>query len=299
MATKDDCLDALRTAAERLGESPSKGQYEDLGLTPSASTILRHCGGWNDAKEEAGLHTNTTTGSRTLPKPADVELPEGLVWEELSQDQRWNYRNREWNTERSLDRRQGLREWLRGVKRDGDGCRECGGSDARCLDFHHRDVAEKDLDVNKTVPSGWSRERIRIEVDKCDLLCGNCHTLEHSDRHTWTEGIPDELLEDGFRLSRTDRRELLQPGAFGLEKADRLRLWTYAYQRNTRCRDCGLSDPVRLQFHHTGDDKTATVAKLIGASAPINDVLREVGKCEVLCVNCHRREHSSAHGSGR
>ncbi|GAA0204973.1 homing endonuclease associated repeat-containing protein [Halobaculum roseum] len=294
MTTKDDCLDALQRAADELGEPPSKAQYEALGFTPSASTILRHCGGWNAAKAEAGLETNTSTGSRTLSMPDDVELPEGMVWEELSQDQRWHYRNRAWNTQRSLDRRQKLREWLREVKRNRGGCRECGESDPQCLDFHHRNAAEKDLDVNKTVPFGWSRDRIRAEVDKCDLLCANCHTLEHSDRHTWTERIPNDLLGDGVELSRSDRRKLLQPGAFGLEKADRLRLWTYAYQREVGCRECDLPDPVRLQFHHTDDDKTATVADLIGASASTNDVLREVKKCEVLCVNCHRKEHSSS-----
>ncbi|MFC7070128.1 homing endonuclease associated repeat-containing protein [Halobaculum lipolyticum] len=178
MATKDDCLDALRTAADRLGESPSKGQYEDLDLTPSASTILRHCGGWNAAKEEAGLHTNTSTGSRTLPKPEDVELPEGLVWEELSQDQRWHYRNREWNTERTLRRRARLRSWVNDQKAE-SGCARCGESDAACLDLHHTEPDEKDRSVTRMITDGYGQERLEAELRKCIVLCANCHRKEH------------------------------------------------------------------------------------------------------------------------
>ena len=39
MTTEDDCIRALREAADRLGESPSKAAYEDLGLTPASATI--------------------------------------------------------------------------------------------------------------------------------------------------------------------------------------------------------------------------------------------------------------------
>lgn len=48
--SKDQCIKALQEAAERLGDSPTKAQYEELGLTPSASTILRLVGRWNQAK---------------------------------------------------------------------------------------------------------------------------------------------------------------------------------------------------------------------------------------------------------
>jgi len=101
VTTEDDCIAALREAAERLGESPTKAQYEALGLTPASATIQRVMGGWNDGKKAAGLATNASTGSRVEPKPDGVDLPEHLAWDELSQDQRWHYRNREWNRKRT------------------------------------------------------------------------------------------------------------------------------------------------------------------------------------------------------
>jgi hypothetical protein len=45
LVTQADCVHALREAAQLLGESPTKPQDEELGLTPAASTILRQCGG--------------------------------------------------------------------------------------------------------------------------------------------------------------------------------------------------------------------------------------------------------------
>ncbi len=45
VTTEDECLEALLEAADRLGESPTKAQYEELGLTPASATIIRTCGG--------------------------------------------------------------------------------------------------------------------------------------------------------------------------------------------------------------------------------------------------------------
>jgi hypothetical protein len=44
VTTTDECLDALRRATEVLGESPTKAEYRELSITPSASTIVRILG---------------------------------------------------------------------------------------------------------------------------------------------------------------------------------------------------------------------------------------------------------------
>lgn len=85
MATTTDCLHALQEAAATLDASPTKQQYEQLGLTPAASTILRHFDSWNAAKQKAGLDTNASTGSRVGSKPDDVDFTDD-EWAALSQD---------------------------------------------------------------------------------------------------------------------------------------------------------------------------------------------------------------------
>jgi hypothetical protein len=47
-----------------------------------------------------------------------------------------------------------------------------------CMDFHHRDRASKHTIVATLVWRGVSLAMIQAEIDKCDLLCANCHRLE-------------------------------------------------------------------------------------------------------------------------
>jgi len=57
-------------------------------------------------------------------------------------------------------------------------CLDCGGSfHPTIYDFHHRNPIEKDKDPSKLLTLSW--KRIIEELDKCDLLCANCHRLRH------------------------------------------------------------------------------------------------------------------------
>jgi len=51
------------------------------------------------------------------------------------------------------------------------------------FDFHHRDPREKDINFTKIKYQKW--EVIKKEIDKCDLLCSNCHRLEHAKIEGW------------------------------------------------------------------------------------------------------------------
>jgi transposase-like protein len=60
------------------------------------------------------------------------------------------------------------------------------------------------------------------------------------------------------------------------------------YLRGHPCVDCGESDPVVLEFDHIRE-KTASIATLVGAGVPLAVLEAEMARCEVVCVNCHRR----------
>ena len=45
------------------------------------------------------------------------------------------------------------------------------------MTFHHRDPADKEFLVSQMRDRSW--EVPRAELDKCDLLCFNCHMEEH------------------------------------------------------------------------------------------------------------------------
>jgi hypothetical protein len=44
-------------------------------------------------------------------------------------------------------------------------------------DFHHRDPSQKDVQFNTLRRRSW--KAITTELDKCDLLCANCHRIRH------------------------------------------------------------------------------------------------------------------------
>jgi hypothetical protein len=68
----------------------------------------------------------------------------------------------------------------RAIEYLGGKCQRCGYAECpEALDFHHRDAARKDFGISSR---GYTRswDRVRAELDKCDLLCANCHREIHA-----------------------------------------------------------------------------------------------------------------------
>ena len=64
---------------------------------------------------------------------------------------------------------------------DGE-CQECGyKKNYAALDFHHLNPKEKD--VNWNTSRHWSWNRLVKELDKCVLVCHNCHAEIHYPDH--------------------------------------------------------------------------------------------------------------------
>ncbi len=57
-------------------------------------------------------------------------------------------------------------------------CKECGENHIACLEFHHRNPAEKAFGIGHSFV-GKSMEQLRKEIAKCDVLCANCHKKLH------------------------------------------------------------------------------------------------------------------------
>jgi hypothetical protein len=65
-------------------------------------------------------------------------------------------------------------------------CISCGEADPRVLEFHHRHG--KDRSVSELVAAGYSLATIQAEIDKCDVLCANCHRKLTMDERGWYRG---------------------------------------------------------------------------------------------------------------
>ena len=105
-------------------------------------------------------------------------------WREKNKDsvrasrRKWYNNNRKKAMAAIVKRKQELREWLRGIKA-GWQCNSCGEDHPACLCCHHRDPNEKELDIARVTGHGWSKQRILKEIEKCDILCHNCHAKIH------------------------------------------------------------------------------------------------------------------------
>lgn len=71
------------------------------------------------------------------------------------------------------------------VQYAGGKCRQCGYDNCdAALVFHHRDPASKDFAVAGNSHRYKTMEELKAEVDKCDLLCSNCHMETHYSRRS-------------------------------------------------------------------------------------------------------------------
>lgn len=56
-------------------------------------------------------------------------------------------------------------------------CEKCGEDRFYTLDFHHRDKQEKEFTIGQFKRGSF--EVIQSEIDKCVILCSNCHREFH------------------------------------------------------------------------------------------------------------------------
>jgi hypothetical protein len=54
------------------------------------------------------------------------------------------------------------------------------------------------------------------------------------------------------------------------------------------CADCGLADPLVLEFDHVAE-KTAGISALVHEGYALARIQAEVACCEIVCASCHRR----------
>jgi hypothetical protein len=80
----------------------------------------------------------------------------------------------------AINRRRGMK--VKCVEYKGNKCKDCGiyhidGLNTSIFQFHHRDPLEKDFAVSNINMRNF--DNIKPELDKCDMLCANCHHIRH------------------------------------------------------------------------------------------------------------------------
>jgi len=66
------------------------------------------------------------------------------------------------------------------IRLKGGKCADCGwNGNIAAFQFHHRTPSEKKFTISSNPKVSW--EKYWEEIEKCDLLCANCHMIRHSD----------------------------------------------------------------------------------------------------------------------
>jgi len=153
---------------------------------------------------------------------------------------------------------------VRAITYLGGKCSKCGfvGS-LRCYDFHHTDQDEKEYQIAFIILHSWSK--IKNELDKCILVCGNCHMELHDIKY------PD-TAQNRHALKYRKKSVMYLGGS---------------------CVKCGYKDSLRaLCFHHRNlDEKKFEINGAYNYSW--KRIQEELDKCDLMCINCHRELHHS------
>ena len=96
---------------------------------------------------------------------------------------RWNkeyYRtHKEQEKKRTSERKKILRKWFKAHKETLK-CEKCGENHYVCIEFHHKNKNDKTAGVSVFVHTNFcSKDKILAEIEKCTVLCANCHRKVH------------------------------------------------------------------------------------------------------------------------
>ena len=107
-----------------------------------------------------------------------VGCEQGLAWYNYNMPEKRTYADRAAYMVKAVSRR---RKKLREMAREslGNKCVICGYNKCqRALVFHHLDPEKKDFSLSaRGLTRSWIK--IQAEIDKCILLCANCHMEVH------------------------------------------------------------------------------------------------------------------------
>lgn len=132
-------------------------------------------------------------------------------------------------------------------------CKKCNYNEClKALDFHH--LKRKDIDLSNQIAQKWTlrlTKEIKKELNKCEVLCANCHRDEHFDKamfFKYENDIKNKMisLQDNYS-KKVDRQKLLQLNKMGYTQSKIAKMAT--------CGESTVCEVLKLNGIHTYKNK--------------------------------------------
>lgn len=159
---------------------------------------------------------------------------------------------------------------LQALKYGGNCCKSCGyNKNYSALVFHHMDPSEKDFSFGG-IKSNTLKEEHKKELDKCILLCHNCHMKVHNSIRELENKVKNKQAIKGALV----RRKLIDI-------------------KEGKCKVCEISGINDIfAFHHRIEsEKEFEIDARTCNGYKYERLLKEADKCDLLCHNCHTETH--------
>lgn len=207
----------------------------------------------------------------------------------------------EYNVKLLKRKRKNIKQTLINLK--GGKCECCGyNKSIWALEFHHRDPTKKEFGLGN-VGNKKEIEKQKKEVEKCFLLCSNCHRETHYGLHPeYLDEVVKEI-EKGDVVCTTCGGEFTKDNYSGHNKQCNQCIAKHVreYYRSIKlecvnylggkCEKCNYStSQCAMDFHHRDPgEKDFQISKHLKKFG--NSHKKELDKCMLLCSNCHRETH--------
>lgn len=217
----------------------------------------------------------------------------------------------------TLNRRKKFKQFC--IEYKGGSCVKCGYNKlATALDFHHLNPKEKEILPSRMMNK--SNDFIQKELDKCVLLCSNCHREEHYNQEVNKKlqksfdvfnslNFSNSILTgSNTNLPSCKNCDLIfdiSPQSNGrtniCKSCDSKLAIEYTIKAKERaveymggkCSHCGYNKCIRaLEFHHLDPSKKSPTYNKRFRSWGFEKQKKELENCILVCSNCHREIHS-------
>lgn len=232
-----------------------------MKICPSCLENLENCNFYKDSTRKDSMRTYCKNCTKTkfsdsrkkyYLKNKEKFTKKSKEWAEKNRDKSRKYKKK-YKDKKIIE----IKNLINSYKKE---CLICKEQDIRCLELHHMNKEDKKFLVSNMKYSITNIPIIIKEINKCVCLCSNCHRKEH------------------FKNFK---------GKF----------WKFKYiqeiKSKSSCIKCGESHWSCLDFHHKNpEDKVLNIGAMVrDKKYSIEDIQNEIYKCEIICSNCHRKEH--------